>query len=268
MPPAPSGGNAAGPRYDVAMSAPGRATATLAAVLILLGAATWALTPVALLMDRLDDVAAPALMIRAAALVLGCLVGGASAAAALPTVPRPIVIGAAALAAGVVLAMPGGAPPLTTQAALLGGAVLATAAGAWLGSRMWPGLGKVGAAAFMQLAVITTVVVGNGYLAHHHGTDPSPWLPMMLAMVAGGAVTARLVPTVTIGHIATSWLFIAAVTLGLAFVLASQRFFVLIAVLVAAFLVPFPIALSALGAALARRRGPPPADLPSATARG
>jgi hypothetical protein len=62
------------------MSAPGRANATLAAVLILLGAATWALTPVALLMDRLDDVAAPALMIRAAALVLGCLVGGASAA--------------------------------------------------------------------------------------------------------------------------------------------------------------------------------------------
>jgi hypothetical protein len=133
---------------------------------------------------------------------------------------------------------------------------------------MWPGLGKVGAAAFMQLAVITTVVVGNGYLAHHHGTDPAPWLPMMLAMVAGGAVTARLVPTVTIGHIATSWLFIAAVTLGLAFVLASQRFFVLIGVLVAAFLVPFPIALSALGAALARRRRPPPVDLPSATARG
>ena len=129
-------------------------------------------------------------------------------------------------------------------------------------------MAKVGAAAFMQLAVITTVVVGNGYLAHHHGTDPAPWLPMMLAMVAGGAVTARLVPTVTIGHIATSWLFIAAVTLGLAFVLASQRFFVLIGVLVAAFLVPFPIALSALGAALARRRRPPPVDLPSATARG
>lgn len=247
------------------MSAPGRATATLAAVLILLGAATWALTPVALLMDRLDGVAGPALMIRAAALLLGCLIGGASAAAALPTVARPIVIGAAALAAGVVMAVPGGDQPLTTQAALVVGAVLATAAGAWLGGRMWPGLGKIGAAAFMQLAVITAVVVGNGYLSHHHGTDPSPWLPLMLAMVAGGAVTARLVPSITIGHIATSWLGIAAVTLALAFVLTTQRFFVVIGVVIAAFLVPFPIALSALGAALARRRGPPPADLPSAT---
>ena len=75
-------------------------------------------------------------------------------------------------------------------------------------------------------------------------------------------------PSVTIGHIATSWLFIAAVTMGLAFVLSTQRFFVLVGVIVAAFVVPFPIALSALGAALARRRGPPPADLPSATARG
>jgi len=249
------------------MGAPGRATATLAAGLIVLGAAAWAVTPTAMMLDRLGDGGAAAPLVRAAALLIGCLLGGASATAALPTVPRPIVLGAAALAAGVVLALPVSHQPLTTEAGLVVGAVAATAVGAWLGARTPPGLGTVGAAAFMQLAIITAVVVGNAWLAHHHGTDPRPWIPLGLAMVAGGAVTVRLLPGATLGVIAASWLLVAVASLALAGVLAERRFFVLAAAIASAVLLPFPIALSALGAALARRRGPPPADLPSATAR-
>jgi len=247
------------------MGAPGRATATLAAGLILLGAAAWAVTPTAMLLARLDDGGAAAPLVRAAALLIGCLLGGASATAALPTVPRPIVLGAAALAAGVVLALPVSQQALTTEAGLVVGAVAATAVGAWLGARTPPGLGTVGAAAFMQLAIITAVVVGNAWLARHHGTDPRPWIPLGLGMFAGGAAAARLVPGVTTGHVAASWLLVAVASLGLAVVLAEQRAFVLAAAIGTAFVLPFPIALSALGAALVRRRVPPPADLPAAT---
>ncbi|MBK9034040.1 MAG: hypothetical protein IPL61_22685 [Myxococcales bacterium] len=73
-------------------------------------------------------------------------------------------------------------------------------------------------------------------------------------------------PDATVGQIAMSWLALAATTILATIVMSSERMVILIGALATGFVLPFPIALSAVGAAIARPRIATP-DLPDAVAR-
>lgn len=250
------------------MTGSARLSTTAAAVLIVVGAAGWAMAPLAVSLAR-SDASPPPGLLRALALVLGGLLGGAVAAATLPRAPRLVIVGAAGLAAAAMLALPGGAAvgDLAAQRLVVGATVAGAAVGSLVASRMPAGVARLAAAGCLQLAVVLLGATAWVPLQITLAPTSDPWPVALVAPVLAGALAVRLIPGAGVGDVTMSWIAMAAVALALCLVVSAQRGLVIVGVIVAAFALPIPVALSALGAALARPRHAPAPDLPSATAR-
>jgi hypothetical protein len=232
--------------------APVRLAATVTAVLVLFGATAWAVVPVAVFLARLNGEVMAVSTAQVIALLAGGAIGGAAAARALPQAPRLVIVGAAALTAGLVLVRRGGVS-LPLQAQLVAAAIATTALGVWLAPRMPQGAARVATVGFLQVGVVTLAMMARDLIAP---TDV-PLIELLAAFTIGGAVAVRLVPLATIGDVAMSWLAIVVATLVIAATLSDRPLLVMAAALGSALVAPVPVSLAALGAYLARRAAPP-----------
>lgn len=228
------------------------------AVLAMLGGALWVSLPVT------TAEVVPWAWVSIASLALGALVGAACVVAAQPQVSRAAVVLAAPLVVAVVRAVAEllDGRSLTVQATdavMVGGAVASAGLGVVL-ARILPGrAGRIGAAAFVQLAIlvltsIALVLADSGALS---------LFGLLAAAFLGGAVVVRLLPAATGGEVVLAWvlLLVAAFTTA---ALATTPARLMVVVIVATVMAPIPAGLAALGASVARR-APPMAPLPDAT---
>lgn len=242
---------------------------TLAVLLILLGAATWMALPVTLVM--IDDKGFTGHGLRIAALLFGCGLGGITAASALPRAGAAVIGGAAALATAALFAVPWLTTGHATRFAATDGWIVAAAsaiavAASFLGRLIPAARTRVVAAGAIQLAVLAAgaVVIAVCGRLDLESIVGIALLTLALALLAGGACSARLVPEVTGIEAALAWVVVAVS--GLAVQLLSPpmvRFMPLFAI-AAMVTVPFAAGLAASGAAMVR-----PAerdDLPGARA--
>lgn len=233
------------------------ARVVLLAVLSMLGGAIWVSLPI----GAADLVPTPLLSV--AILSVGALLGAAGAVAASPEVSRPAVILAAPLVVAVVRACGDllASKPLTVQpsdALLIAGALAAAGLGVLLARALPIRLGRIGAAAFVQLAIL----ILTSAIAVILDLDTLSLVVCLGGAFLGGLIAVRLSPETTTGEVATGWVLFWLTAFATAAISTSAARLMITAI-VATVLAPIPTGLAALGAAVGRRR-PRPAPLPDA----
>lgn len=244
-----------------------RPSETVAVLLIVLGAASWMSLPVTLF--TIDREGTDAHDLRVITLLLGCALGGFTAASALRAAGWALVGGAAALATGAFFAVPW----LTSGVALdpRDGWVVAAASGiaaaaSLAGRLIAPGRTRIIAAGAVQLALLAlgVVIIAVAARAGAGSMLGVALFTIALALLAGGACAARLVPDVTGIEAALAWVVIAVSALLVQLVSPLMLRFLPIFAIAAMVTVPFAAGLAASGAAMVRPA--PREELPDARA--
>jgi hypothetical protein len=247
------------------------ARASIAATFVMLGSVVLLLLPVALT-NHIPDSHPTRDWWFAITLLAGCVLGGAIAASVFPDLGRSRIALTAAVAGA--LAIVGTQWSWSHRvlvadrdAMLLVAAIGAAAAGTGLG-RVWPrSLACSVGAGVIQCAILVAGVIGMAGVQSQLG-DYGPTLVIVAGLsllLLGGAAAIRLIPTLGVGQVATSWLWLSVIAILLAMVLTSHPALVVLAAVVGAmFVLPFLVFLSSAGALFGRPR---PAGEPLPTAQ-